>query len=495
MTVFNLELKIDRILEKGLSSDPDAIALCSIRGAWTWKQLRELSFQAVRRYQSKGLVRGDVVGFFATSSPELIANYLACFELGLIVLPLKTTYSKREIQQSIEIAQAKTLVWEPGISSIEFSSISVEDLMVMTTVDFEIAFPAPTPSFKNDKRDLCGVFMTSGSTGVPKGVVHDRHSFAQMLRAIVEGFNITSEDVILPVAYFSELLFTLATLSAGGRVILSTSRSPDELLKLLRTWRPTIFGMLPGEFFAFLSSGKVEKRDFAFLRLCLSGGDTVTTALREAFRLVSDIEILEDYGMTEFGVSHSNPCTGLNKHGSVGLPLPGIECSIRNEKGQVADEGMLGELWVRSSSSMVGYLTAKGFPSRSKSKQWIQTGDWFELDHDGYYWMRGRIKGVLVVKGMKVYPQEIEQVLNTHPLILSSVVTEGKKTEFGDYILAFVVRNPKLTIEEIYNHCAAFLADYKRPQEFVFVDSIPYTDTGKIDRLAIRKSVKGLTIE
>ena len=350
------------------------------------------------------------------------------------------------------------------------------------------AVPLPTP----DTGAPAFIYFTSGSTGKPKGITHSLETIGWLIASRAKGTGLTPEDIVLPASSLSHMAASMTTLSAfsvGARADLARTFDGDEILPLLRETRPTVMGMLPAALIALLHDHNAKPEDFSSLRFCFSGGDKVPPELEKELQDMVGIPLDEGYGLSECGVSHVNPPSGLNKPGSVGLTNAGYAASIRDEDGNEVPPGVEGRLWLKSRSVMIGYWDNPEATAETIVDGWLDTGDIMLADEDGYLWFHGRKKQIIVHDGSNICPQEVEEAVLAHPAVETAGVVGVHDAVHGENVWAYITIKEGAatpTSQEVIRF-ARERVGYKAPEAIMVLDEMPLNATGKVDRVTLKK--------
>ncbi|MEA3278151.1 MAG: class I adenylate-forming enzyme family protein [Pseudomonadota bacterium] len=314
-------IRLSNLLARGLAANPDDPALVAAERSWTWRELD----QAISRYATNlldlGLQAGDRVASLMPNRTALLLHYLACIKAGLVATPLNYRYMPPEIDHALEVSEASILLAHAERDK-DVATSKLAGRLPLGVIRYG-ANDGRSPSFKAllehepsardlptpDPADPAFIFFTSGSTGLPKGVTHAHESLGWMFAGIAAGLELTSEDVLLPgssISHIGGFMFSFATLSVGGRVVLARTFDGDELLPLMRTYRPTVLNMLPSKLLCLVRDHGATRKDFDSLRLCRAGGDKVSAELEREFNDLTGLMIDEGYGMTEIGLAMLN---------------------------------------------------------------------------------------------------------------------------------------------------------------------------------------------
>lgn len=492
------------LLRAGIETKPDEVALVSPPRHWTWRELEGASDRLAANLLGLGIAAGERVASLMPNRGELLIHYIACMKAGLVAVPLNYRYMPPEIDHALEVSGASMLVAHAERAADLAASKHAGQLRrgvvhydakngvgpnleeLIDTEPKKDAFAPPKPS------DPAFIFFTSGSTGPAKGVTHTFESLGWMFASTAAGFELTSDDVMLPGSSISHLggfIFSFGGLGVGSRVIVAQSCDAHEMLRLLREDRPTVLCMLPAALFNVVRDRCATREDFGSLRLCRSGSDKVPAELEKEFTELSGHPIDEGYGCSEIGLITLNPPSGLIKLGSVGRPVPGFSLSVRDDAGNELPAGEEGRLWVRSRSVMAGYWGNDEATAATIREAWLDTGDVMVADVDGYLWFRGRKKQIIVHDGSNICPQEVEGALLEHPAVDSAGVIGVRDVLHGEDVRAYVTLRDganRPTVQELIDFSRERIG-YKAPEQIEFLDRMPLNPTGKVDRAALKR--------
>jgi acyl-coenzyme A synthetase/AMP-(fatty) acid ligase len=248
--------------------------------------------------------------------------------------------------------------------------------------------------------------------------------------------------------------------------------------------------MLPSALFALVRDHGAGRDDFSSVRACICGGDKVSSELELEFTALTGLEIREGYGMTENGCATFNPLSGVNKHGSVGKASPSFILSLRDENDVEVAAGKDGRLWFKSPCTTIGYWNNPAATRDAIKNGWFDSGDVMCADDDQYLWFRGRKKQIIVHDGSNIAPQEVEDALLEHPAIENAGVIGIHDVVHGETVRAYITLRPgapRPTSQALIQFARARVG-YKAPEEIVVLDTMPLNATGKINRVALKRS-------
>ena len=349
--------------------------------------------------------------------------------------------------------------------------------------------------------DVAFLQYTGGTTGVSKGaMLTHRNLVANMQQASVwlgTNVKIGEEEIITALPLYHIFALTancLVFMKFGGLNHLVTNpRDMPGFVKILSRIRFTAITGVNTLFNGLLNTPGFEQIDFSRLHLTLGGGMAVQRAVAERWKKVTGVTLVEAYGLTETSPAACiNPMNLKDYNGAIGLPIPSTEACVQDEDGKCLAVGEVGELCIRGPQVMAGYwqrpeetakvLTADG---------WLKTGDMAKMDGDGYFYIVDRKKDMILVSGFNVYPNEIEDVIATHPGVLEVAAVGVPDDKSGEAVKVVIVRkDPNLTVDDVKQHCRHDLTGYKQPRFVEFRTELPKSNVGKILRRELRDTVK-----
>ena len=345
--------------------------------------------------------------------------------------------------------------------------------------------------------DFAFWLYSSGSTGRPKGAVHSHANLywtAELYGKPVLG--VREDDVVFSAAklFFAYGLGNGLTfpLSVGASTVLMAERpTPQAVFTRLVQHQPTVFAGVPTLYVGMLAASDLPPREQTALRICASAGEMLPREVGERFRAHFGADILDGLGSTEMLHIFLSNRSGDVRYGVTGKPVPGYDIALRDEQGLPVGPGVVGELYIRGPSAALMYWTNRDKSRATFQGEWVRSGDKYMVDADGYYTYAGRSDDMLKVSGQYVSPIEVESALIAHPAVLECAVV-GRPDEQGlTKTVAYVVlRNPQGAGEPLCAELKTFvksrLAPHKYPRDILFVDELPKTATGKIQRFKLR---------
>jgi acyl-CoA synthetase (AMP-forming)/AMP-acid ligase II len=444
---------------------------------------------------ARGVRPGDRIATVFPNGPEAILLFLATSMIG-VSCPLNPGYKEDEFRFYLEDTGARFLLAPPGESAAARQALPAGGKVIEVELDasgrLELSNHGSARHVDSidaaDPEATALVLHTSGTTSRPKRVPLRHRNLLTSADNIVRSYELTPDDVslcIMPLFHVHGLVAsTLATFASGGTVVVPRRYSPLGFRPLMEATTPTWFTASPTPHQLILARLQ-DKRPpgverLRFVRSCSAA---LAPAQMELMEDRFGVPVLEAYGMTE--ASHqmaSNPLPpGRRLPGSVGRGT-GVEVAILDEAGNVLAAGASGEVAVRGPNVIDGYENNPQANASSFTRGWFRTGDLGVLDTDGYLRLVSRIKELINRGGEKIAPREIDEVLEAHPAVREAVSFGVPHPTWGEEVGAAVVLNEPVTEKELLAFCRARLADFKVPRHLHFVDSIPKTPTGKIQR-------------
>jgi long-chain acyl-CoA synthetase len=345
--------------------------------------------------------------------------------------------------------------------------------------------------------DICVILYTGGTTGISKGAMLSHNNLIANMMQLRSRCIVVMKDKVesiaapLPLYHsYAFLLHCLAMPYAGNHNILITNpRDLNGLIKLLSKVTVNGFVGINTLYLAMLRHKSFHKINFKNLKFCGAGGMAMTSSVMEEWKKATGCEIFEGYGLTECSPVVSVNIPGQVKLGTVGPLVPETEIKAMADSGEEVLPGEIGEAWIRGPQVMLGYWNRPEETAETITADgWFKSGDYVNVDSDGYIRIVDRKKDMILVSGFNVFPNEIEDWVNGHPEVLESAAIGVPNERTGEAVKLFVVRqNQQLTSEELIGHCKKGLTPYKLPREVVFVEDLPKSNIGKIIRRELRE--------
>lgn len=454
-----------------------------------------------------GIKKYDKVALFLDNCPEFIISYFAVLKAAAVAVPVNYMFKIEEVKFVLEDSQATAIITSrPYIDMAEELRLRVDKLKYIVATagakeniaDFESikrCNPGLLDKGSIGPHDLAVILYTSGTTGHPKGAMLSHYNLISNAAHCASAIRITRRDTficILPLfhSFAATVCMNLPLLIGAKTVIMKSVRPFKRVIRAIRKNRVTVFAGVPS-IYNILKEIKLPKifnspliKLFNPLRICISGAAALPTETFKGFEKKFRIPLLEGYGLTEASpVVTMNPLKGVRKAGSIGTALSGnITLRIVDDKGDILGVGQTGELLVKGPNVMQGYYKKEEATKNTLKGGWLYTGDMAKMDSEGYVYIVGRKKEMVNVRGLNVYPREIEEVLYQNPRIKEAAVIGVPDTHKGEVPKAFVVLKEGEEIKEfeIIHYLRDKVASYKIPKYVEFRNSLPKNTTGKI---------------
>lgn len=502
-------------LEKRALESPDSDALVQGERRVSYSELFGMVRSVARFLTSNDLSHGDRVALLLENSESYVATYYGVLAAGGIAVGLNTQAKAYDLANWIRHAGVKWLFardQHPELPSLmkEISS-SVNWVAVGNAKNEEQSQPDyrwdallsdwaddNLPDLKLDDHDPAAIIYTSGTTGKPKGVTLSHGNLAANTASIVDYLGLSRKDSILNVLpfYYSYGNSVLHThIRVGAKLVIENSfMYPHRILERMAEEKVTGFSGVPSTYYLLLARTKLDEADLSSLRyMTQAGGPMTPSAIQQVREQVPHVQFWVMYGQTEATarLSYLPPKHLDEKLGSVGLPLPGTELSIQDEYDNILKPNQTGEICARGPHVMLGYWQNPEQSEQILRGGWLHTGDLGHCDEDGFFYIEGRSSDMIKTGAHRISPQEIEEVVALLEGVIESAALGVPDELLGQIIRLVVVRKPNVQIskKEVMAHCRQRLAQYKVPKEVVFMDNLPRTASGKLQRFKLLESL------
>jgi benzoate-CoA ligase len=498
---------VDRHLTEGRSRTP---AFFYEDRVLTYGEVHELAGRAGNALRELGVQREQRVVLLLLDSPAFLAAFWGAMKIGAIPVPVNTLLRPPDYRYLLEDSRAVALVVSaallPSVAPVLGEARGLRHVIVDGAAgpgqhaldDLLARAPATLETVDASRDDAAFWLYSSGSTGFPKGAVHLQHDMvvcaetyaAQVLGLTAADRTLSAAKLFFAYGLGNTMYFPMAV---GGQAVLHPHRpTPEGMFELIARHRPTIFFGVPTLYAAMLQVKDAERRyDLGSLRLCVSAGEALPEELYRRWRERFGVEMLDGIGTTEILHIFLSNRPGQVRPGSSGLPVPGYEAIVVDDDGRPLPPGEVGNLRVKGDSIMAYYWNQHEKTKATLFGPWIQTGDKYYRDPDGYFWYCGRADDMLKVGGIWVSPIEIENTLVGHEAVLEAAVVGQEDEERLVKPRAYVVLKDGWTASAALEaDLKAFVKDriapYKYPRWIEFVSELPKTATGKIQRYKLR---------
>ena len=494
----------------------DRPAIKSQSGTVTYAELCANAARYGNAMRNIGLKRGDRVILILDDTPSCPAAFFGAMRAGFVPVVINTLTPPDLLRFYLQDTEARIAISEAEVA-VSFNKgvvtgTPLEKLVIVNGKGTNSCEAITEQEFLASGEDNLAVVSTSpdemafwlyssGTTGRPKGIVHLQHDMAYTVASYADNIlKLTPDDICysVPKIFFAYGLGNSLTFpfSAGACcVLVSGQPRPETVLDAIETYRPTVFFGLPTLYTALARAASAVGTDFSSLRLSISAAETLSEAVFDEWRKLSGQEVIEGLGSTELLHIYLSNAPEKKKLGAAGRRVPGYELELRDANGNVLDDNEEGVLWVRGHSSAPLYWNRPDKTAETMQEDWVNTGDRFSRDKEGYYFFKGRADDLIKVSGQWVHPLEVERCLQTHVRIAECAVLTHRLEDQRMTLRAVVVlkdgvpANVESVTRELKDFVKRMLLPYKYPRIIEYLDELPKTGTGKLDRQALKSKV------
>jgi malonyl-CoA/methylmalonyl-CoA synthetase len=456
--------------------------------SYSYSDIDKASARIANSLTDAGAVPGDRVSALLEKSPQALSLYLACLRGGFVFHPMNPACQPAELEFFIGDTEPSVIVSDSAHAATIRPLAEKAGIPSLHTLQCEGNGSAEFDPVQRAEDDLAALLYSSGTTGVPKGIMLTHGNLLSNADALMNAWEFSENDRLLhalPVFHVHGLFVaTHCVLLSGASMRWLPEFDAERAIGLLPEC--TVMMGVPTYYTRMLAQENLSTDTCGHMRVFISGSAPLLEETFREFESRTGHRILERYGMTETGMNTSNPLHGERKPGTVGLPLPGVEIRIADE---------IGNLQVRGPNVFAGYWklpdkTAEDFTVDG----FFNTGDLGRIDEDGYVSITGRSKDLVISGGLNVYPKEVELILDKLPGIRESAVIGVPHADLGEAAIAIVVTEDGVTLSEaaVIESSKRGLANYKVPKRVVFVDELPRNPMSKIQKQTLRETYKKL---
>ncbi|HEX4447667.1 MAG TPA: long-chain fatty acid--CoA ligase [Polyangiaceae bacterium] len=486
---------------------------------YTNRELHDLSCRLAGALVGLGCRPGDKVVLMMPNAPEVLVTYPAAWRAGLAIVPVLFVLEARELAYILANSGARVIVTSSDLApKVEEATRGLDVHVLVSRGDRHVGWerapqsvrPLPPGWLTFDALveqsapladivprapdDLATLLYTSGTTGQPKGVVQTHQNLGANARNAWNSATVRRTDeislLVLPLAHTFGLSTLIAGYLFGGRGVLMRRFDPERALALIEEHKVTYMAGVPTMFVLMMRHPHARKYDTSSVRRWLAGAAPMPVAQVVEFERTFGGAVYIGYGLSEASPSIAADREGSpRKPGATGVPLDGVEVKIVDDAGVEVPRGTVGEICARGDNVSPGYYENPEATADTFRDGWLFTGDMGYFDDDGYLFVVERKKDLIIRGGLNVYPKDVEDVILKHPAVLEAAVVGVPDARMGEEVCAYVVKRPDaaLTAEELVAYCQASLAKYKTPRYVEFVEGLPRTSLGKIQKKEIRK--------
>ena len=502
------------LLKRSAEKFSDKTALFFENKKISYRDLYETSLRFAKGLENLGIKKGDKVAVFLQNSPEFIISYFAIINIKAICIPINNMLKEEELSFILRDSNTRLIITSTSFldtvnlaksNSPHLKYTIIIDGLIPDTFNFyeiiERSLFSKKQGISIDSDDVASILYTSGTTGNPKGAMLTHKNFLSNVKSCAPSIYASDGDnfiCILPMFHsFAFTVCILLPLSTGASITIIEHLMPfrrvirNVIKKKVTVFIgiPSIFNILVHMQIPSIFTSRVLKL-IDPLRLAISGAAALPAEVLKASEDKFKVPLLEGYGLTETSpVVSLNPIRGKRKPSSVGLPIKGVDVKVVDKEGRDLPCNEIGELLVKGDNVMKGYLNNDAATKETIKNRWLYTGDIAKIDKDGYIYIVDRKKDMINVRGLNVYPAEIEKILQKHPQIKETAVIGVKDRFKGEVPKAYIILKETGTLSQhdVIKYLREHLALYKIPKFVEFKEIFPRTATGKVLKRALRE--------
>jgi benzoate-CoA ligase family protein len=499
---------LDRNVEEGRG---DRVALyCGDRRV-TYRELVELSNRVAHVLQELGVRPEHRVLLALSDGVEFVATWYAVLKVGAVSAEVYTYLHAHDYAYYLDYARPQVVVTDGSTHErvrAAAREVGFRGRMLAVGVvglepgeeDFHRLVAQAPPELEpvdTSKDDFALWKFTTGTTGRPKAVVHCHYApYLSFWNYAQEVIRYTLEDVVLPVpklffgyARDCAALFPFGVGAAG--IVFPERSTPERIFELVARYRPTLLIQVPTMINAMVNHPDADRYDLSCVRLATSAGEALPAELYHRWRAKFGVEVVDGIGSSELYHIYVSNRPGEVRPGSVGRPCPGYRAEVRDPEGRAVPVGEVGELWVWGETAALMYWKDRAKSVRTFHGNWVRTGDLFRQDSEGFLWYQGRADDLMKVGGVWVAPLEVEECLLRHPEVSECAVVPEVREGLTVPVAYVALQDPTHAGPELARALQEFvrqhLSPHKYPREVRFVDALPRTPSGKVDRKRLRE--------
>ena len=539
------QVPLFNLLEESARKYPDQPCTIFKGAVITYKEMNAITDSLAGAMAKLGVKKGDRIGLFMPNTPQFVMVYYAILKAGGVVVATNPLYTPPEIEhqvndagieimfvmsnfyKTIKAAQPKTKIKKIVVTNLKETLPPVLRLLFTLAKEKKGGFrvdlepgdvwlqdllsqhkPEDRPKLKITADDTALFQYSGGTTGISKGAIAMHRNLVAntlQIKNWMTNLNEGKEIVLMAIPLFhvygmvAGMNFALA--AGASMVMVPNPRDLHDVLGTIKKYRPTIFPGVPTLYNAINNHPDVVagKIDLSSIKACISGSAPLLRETKEKFEALSEGVVFEGYGLSEAPTAtHCNPLLGENRTGSIGLPLPDVDCKIISLDDGTTELpiGEIGELVIKGPQVMKGYHNMPTETANTLRKGWLYTGDIARVDEDGYFYIVDRKKELIKPGGYQVWPREVEEAIAAHPKVLEVGVAGIPDPYRGETVKAWIVLKPGETLsdEEVKDWCKDRLAKYKIPTHIEYRRELPKTTVGKILRRELVRQHKEATV-
>ena len=498
-------------LRRVAAARSDAICVFADTGNLSFADLDRASDGLAAALAARGLQPADRMGLLCINGADFVIAYLGILKAGATVVPLNLLLNPRELGYILADSGARGLIHHHTFDGAASEASAGLDLGLRVRIGEDagsgaLSFdalisagsqrPGGPPSVVADPGEsVAAILYTSGTTGHPKGAMLTHCNLLSNAASIAQALEFCPDDrvlVVLPMFHaFAATVGMLAPMVQGCALVPVPRFDPKAVTQAIATHGATIFLGVPSMYQVLLRLDDAALPAWGGVRVCVSGGAAMPAAVMAAFEARFGVPVLEGDGPTECSpVTCVNPLVGVRKPGSVGLAVPGVAMCILDADGRAVADDIPGEVCVCGPNVMKGYFNLPEATAAAFFGDWFRTGDLGTRDADGYFYLVDRIKDLIIVNGMNVYPRVIEEVLYAHPGVMEVAVVGDPDSRHGEVAVAHLALKPDVAVSvaQLRDWCRGRLGRHELPRRYVFHEALPRNAAGKVLKRELRRA-------
>ncbi|MBQ9574156.1 MAG: AMP-binding protein [Synergistaceae bacterium] len=491
---------LNSIMDKYLSDKPEARCLWFNHQWISRRDFGKLADECTKVLRESGFGEGQRLAVLMPNTPMTLALILSVWRLGGVFCPLNEKTGQLSLLKTLDLLKPFAVVLSEGVSEgleegLKTAGWSYSRFNAEKITGTENFTGKLQPADDFDKT-LAVIFSTSGTTGDPKAVPLTHSNILDNIMACLEHVpDLRPDDSLLNVlpnfhAFGFTICCVLPFVLGATQVVVTGFMPPSNVIKAVEETKPTVLLLVPTMIGFAASLLERQGKKLSGIKLLIAGGDRYNPKMDDRVTEVFGVPVIEGYGITECSpVLAVNPKPSVRKLGTVGPALPRFELQLKSESGELLPIPGEGVLWCKGPSVTSGYYHADEINKERFVDGWFNTGDYVQIDEDGYIKILDRVTDIIIVGGFNVYPQEVEAVLDEHPAVNMAVVVGMPNSMSGEVPKAYIVKKEgaEVTEGELVKFCKERLSHYKVPRSIEFTESIPISSTGKILRRVLRQ--------
>ncbi len=515
-------MNIYSLLQQAVEGHSDKVAVVDGAVRRTYQVVMKEVWALAGFLRSRGIAKGDRIAVLDDNSRYFFVAYFAAAALGVVLTPINTRLSRRELTFILNDSLPRWLLANPRfcrtVDALIRGKTSLEGVIwlgkeppspcefTFFQCDDVLGFDAPFSPEKIQPDDIAQLYYTSGTTGLPKGVILTHRNVCRHAEGAVEELSLSERDVwghIAPMFHLADAWATFAVTQVGGGHVMLPTFDAEAALKVIQDEKITISNLIPTMLNLMVKCPSVGEYDLSSLRLILSGGAPIAPEVVRRVMETFKCDYVQTYGMTETSpyltlsllkdhLKKLPPDVQFVYKSKTGRPFITVKLKVMRDDGESEvepDDREVGEIWVKGETVTPGYWNRPDETAAAFREGWLKTGDLATIDAEGYVNIVDRKKDMIITGGENVYSTEVESVLYEHPAVLEAAVFGVPDEIWGEVVCAAVVLKPQAAASEkaLIEHCRVRLTGFKVPQKIVILKELPKTGSGKIAKRALKE--------